>query len=107
MSEAMGVSKKPCLNVSVIPTLFEKPALLKRKMPAVESQLQKRKDPFMILNVSKSLALGCFSMLNINVVTDHSLILQSVSPPHKLSDSMGVSSKDSIQMVFGNHQPLC
>ena len=40
--EAMGLSKTPCLKANATPTPFEKPALLNRKMPAVEAQPQKR-----------------------------------------------------------------
>ena len=40
----MGLSKKPLLKANAIPTLFEKS---KSKMPAVESQPHKSKDPLM------------------------------------------------------------
>ena len=39
--------KKPCLKANAVPMLCEKPALLKRKLPAVKSQPNKRKHQLM------------------------------------------------------------
>ena len=41
--EAMGLSKKPVLKANAVPTLLEKPPLLKRTMPTVESQPKKKR----------------------------------------------------------------
>ena len=44
MSEAMGLGKrKPCLKGDAIPTVSKKPVLLKRKIPVVEVQPQKKR----------------------------------------------------------------
>ena len=44
LSEAMGLGKrKACLKPNPIPTIFEKPASLKRTAPALESHVPKRR----------------------------------------------------------------
>ena len=53
------------------------------------------------IRLSKSLALGCFSLVNINAVTD-----TTKSVTNQFSNTRGASSKDDIQMFCGNEQPL-
>ena len=78
--EPWGWAKKPPLKVNAVPIMFEKPALLNRKMPAVESQPQKEKislwetweiEGKLAIQIPKSLALECFLLFNVNVLTDH------------------------------------
>ena len=63
-----GWAKQPRLKANAVPTLFEKPALLKRTIPAVESQPKKKTSLWemweiegkIALHIPKSLALGYF-----------------------------------------------
>ena len=87
-------AKKPHLKANAVPTLLEKPALLKRTMPAVESSQKKKEkektgswemweiEGELSIHIPKSLALGCFPLFNINILSDHWYCNEHRHQPH-------------------------